>query len=87
MVNDVNKVCNDEKSSQSGVIVFLLGLITCGIYSIIWFYNAGKRMNNAGNKYGIQISDNSILYLILSLLGFLIVNYCLLQVDLNKFSA
>lgn len=87
MVNDVNRVCNDEKSSQSGGIVFLLTLITCGIYGIIWFYNAGKRLFNAGNRYGIQISDNSILYLVLSLFGFSIVNYCLVQVDLNKFSA
>ena len=87
MVNDTNRLCNDEKSSQSGGIVFLLTLITCGIYGIIWFYNAGKRLYNVGNKYGVQIADNSVLYLVLTLVGLSIVNYCLLQSDLNKFSA
>lgn len=87
LVNDVNTVCNDEKSNQSGGIVFLLTLITCGIYGLIWFYQAGKRMNVAGSKYGFQIADNSILYLVLGLLGFSIVDYCLVQSDLNKFSA
>lgn len=86
MVNDVNTVCQDEKSSQSGGTVFLLTLITCGIYGIIFFYNAGKRLANAGTKYNIQISDNSTLYLILSLLGLQIVDYCLVQSDLNRFS-
>ena len=86
MVDDVNRVCNDEKSNQSGGTVFLLTLITCGIYGIIWFYQAGGRMYNAGQKYGMPISDNGTLYLLLSIFGLGIVNYCLLQSDLNKFS-
>lgn len=87
LVNDVNKVCNDEHSNQSGGIVFLLTLITCGIYGMIWFYQAGQRMAKAGSKYGVQIADNAILYLILAILGLTIVDYCLVQSDLNKFSA
>ena len=86
MVDDVNRVCNDEKSNQSGGVVFLLTLITCGIYGIIWFYQAGNRMYVAGQKYGMPISDNGTLYLLLSIFGLAIVNYCLLQSDLNKFS-
>jgi len=87
MVNDVNRVCADDKSNQSGGVVFLLTLVTCGIYGIVWFYNAGKRMFNAGQRYNVQISDNSTLYLILSIFGLQIVDYCLVQADLNKFSA
>ncbi len=86
LVDDVNRVCNDEDSNQSGGMVFLLTLVTCGIYGIIWFYKAGKRMFNAGNKYGMQFADNSVLYLVLELFGLGIVNYCLIQSDLNKFS-
>ncbi len=86
LVNEVNTICNDDKSSQSGGVVFLLTLVTCGIYGIIWFYQAGKRMFNAGQKYGMQISDNSTLYLILAIFGLSIVDYCLVQADLNKFS-
>ena len=86
MVDDVNRVCNDEKSSQSGGTVFLLTLVTCGIYGFVWFYQAGARMFTAGQKYGKQISDNGTLYLLLMIFGLGIVNYCLLQSDLNKFS-
>ncbi len=86
MVDDVNRVCNDEKSNQSGGTVFLLTLVTCGIYGFIWFYQAGERMYVAGQKYGMPISDNGTLYLLLMIFGLGIVNYCLLQSDLNKFS-
>lgn len=86
MVDDVNRVCQDD-NQQSGGTVFLLTLITCGIYGIIWFYQCGKRMYEAGKRYGMDISDNSILYLVLNLVGLSIVNYCFLQSDLNKFSA
>ena len=87
IVNDTNRVCNDEQSTQSGGTVFLLTLITCGIYGIIWFYNCAKRLEKAGKKYGKEIADNSVLYIVLSLVGLGIVNYCLVQSDLNKFSA
>ena len=86
MVNDVNKICDDEKSNDSGATVLLLTLITCGIYGIIYFYQVGSRMERAGKKYNMQISDNSVLYLVLYLVGMGIVDYCLLQNDLNKFS-
>ncbi len=86
LVNDVNKVCDDEKSTQSGGMVFLLTLVTCGIYGIIWMYQAGKRLNKAGQKYQMRIDDNSVLYLVLCLLGLQIVNYCLIQNELNGFS-
>ena len=86
MVDDVNRICNDEKSSQSGGVVFLLTLITCGIYGIVWFYQAGSRMFRAGQTYNAPINDNSTIYLLLSIFGLSIVNYCLLQSDLNRFS-
>jgi len=86
LVDDVNRICNDEKSSQSGGTVFLLTLVTCGIYGIIWFYECGRRLSVAGNKYGKQIQDNSTIYLILSIFGLQIVAYCMVQNDLNKFA-
>ncbi len=86
MVNDVNTICNDEKSSQSGGMVFLLTLVTCGIYGLIWFYQAGKRMEVAGKRYNMNIADNSLIYLLLSIFGLGIVTYGLLQSDLNKYS-
>ena len=84
MINDMNAVCQDEKSSQSAGTVVLLIIITCGIYGIIYFYQAGSRMAAAGKKYGVEIADNSTLYLVLSIVGLQIVTYCLIQSDLNK---
>ena len=86
LVNDVNAFCQDEKSNQSGGTVFLLTLITCGIYGWIWFYNAGKRMNAAGTKYNATVADNAVLYLILMIVGLGIIDYCMIQSELNKFA-
>ena len=86
LVDDVNRVCNDGDSNQSGGMVFLLTLITCGIYGIVWFYKAGKRMNAAGARYGMQIADNSVLYLVLALFGLTLIDYILVQGDLNQFA-
>ena len=44
-------------------------------------------MQKAGQRYGKPIENNSVLYLVLSLFGLGIVNYCLIQSDLNKLSA
>lgn len=86
LVNDINAVCQDENSNQSGGTVVLLTLVTCGIYGIVYFYQCGKRLENAGKKYGIAIADNSTIYLLLGIFGLQIVNYCLVQTDLNKFA-
>ena len=43
----------------------------------------GKYMVKAGENYNVKIEDNSILYLILTIFGFGIVTYCLVQNDLN----
>lgn len=84
MADDVNKVSGDNKTS--GIMAFVFSLLTCGIYTVYWSYTSGKKLYEAGNKYGKDIADNSILYLILSLFGFGIINYCLIQSDLNKFA-
>lgn len=86
MADDINYVTGDANAT-SGVMVFVFSLITCGIYSIIWQFKAGSRLAAAGAQRGITIKDNSVLYLILCLFGLGIVNYCLIQTDLNKFAA
>ena len=64
-------------------MVILLTIITCGIYGIYYSYMMGKYMVKAGENYNVKIEDNSILYLILTIFGFGIVTYCLVQNDLN----
>lgn len=84
MTDESNKVSGN--ASPSGGMAFLFSLLTCGFYTFYWNYKMGQKMYQAGQMHGKEISDNSIIYLILSLFGFGLVNYCLIQSDLNKFS-
>ena len=83
--DDVGRANNNPKIS--GGIAFLLNLVTCGIYGIYWSYKMGKEMFEANQKAGISSSDNSILYLILSLFGFQIITWAILQNEVNTFAA
>ena len=81
LTDESNKVSGSD--TASGGLALLYTLLTCGIYSYYWNYIMGQKMAEAGRRYGKNIEDRSILYLILSLFGFGIVNYCLIQNDLN----
>lgn len=84
MTDEANKVSGEQDTS--GVMAFLFTLLTCGIYGFFWYYKMGKKLHAAGQRAGKEISDNSILYLVLGLFGLGIVNYALIQNDLNKFA-
>lgn len=86
MANDLNTAA-ETPDDTSGGMVFLLTLITCGIYSFYWLYKAGGKLESAQQKRGLPSSNNGVLYLILAILGLGIVNYCLIQNELNKMSA
>ena len=83
LTNDV-KTVSDDKDLASGGVAFLLTLITCGIYGIYWAYKMGELVKKAQEKKKVPVSDNAVLYLILQLLGLGIVNYALIQSDLNN---
>ncbi|WP_409346131.1 DUF4234 domain-containing protein [Paenibacillus sp. MBLB4367] len=84
LTNDVGKVSGDN--SFTGGKHFLLTLVTCGIWSFIWAYQVGKQLAEAQRQRGYVISDNSVLYLILTFVGLGIVTYALVQSDINKFA-
>ena len=50
----------------------------------VGFYMLEKKFAEACAAKGIEHSDNSILYLILGLVGFSIVDLIMVQNDLNK---
>ena len=81
LTDDASKVNDDP--DFTGVKAFLFTLVTCGIYGIYWAYKIGKEIYKANQKRGNNVSDNSTLYVILSIFGFSIVVYCLAQNDLN----
>lgn len=82
MTNDAKTASNDQ-TFPSGGVAFLLTLITCGIYGIYWAYKMGELVKKAQQDRNLPVSDNSILYLILMIIGLGIVDYCLIQNDLN----
>ena len=84
MTEDVNALTDDHKTS--GGMAFVLTLVTCGIYGIYWAYSMGKRMYEYQSARGENVSDNSVLYLVLTIFGFGIVVYALLQDTLNKYA-
>lgn len=69
-----------EKTGEGfgGVAHFFMLFITFGIYAIIWQYKAGKRLAMLG------ASDNSIIYLVLALVGLGFINPYLMQNQANK---
>ncbi len=84
LVDDVNRVANDQ-SAYSGGITWLLMFVTGGIYGWYWYYQAAKKMRYAKQVRNMPVDDNTeILYLVLAIFGFAIVDMCLIQSDLNK---
>lgn len=83
ITNDMRVASGNQK--LSGGTAFLLTLITCGIYGYYWAYQMGKETTTAQANRGMNAADDkAILYLILQLLGLGIINYALIQSDLNQ---
>ena len=86
MVNDLNTAAGTPNDTSGGV-VFLLNLVTCGIYGLIWFYKAGEKVDRIRTQNGEAPSNSSIVYLLLALFGLQIISTCLIQSELNKVSS
>lgn len=69
--------------SDSGVLEIILFLFL----PFLGFYLAEQKFAAGCAAKGIPHKDNSVLYLILGLVGLGIVDYCMLQNDLNQLVA
>ncbi|HHX18442.1 MAG TPA: DUF4234 domain-containing protein [Clostridium sp.] len=84
MTEDITNY-NGENANPGTEI--LLMIVTCGIYVYFWNYKMGKRIYTAQlNTEGAVASDESVLYLILTLLGLSIVSVAIMQSNINKLS-
>ena len=81
LTNDAARAAKD--TNFSGGMSLLFTIITCGIYGFYWYYKMGKTLKIANDQAGISASDNSVLYLLLGIFGLGIVNYCIMQNELN----
>ncbi len=85
MTDESNSLSDANKTASGGMTILLI-LVTCGLYSIYWYYSMGKKLHEAGIKYGRDVTDNSVIYLVLGLVGLGIVSQVMIQNDLNKFA-
>lgn len=82
LTEDSNTASGDH--SMSGGLAIVLTIITCNIYGIYWAYKMGQNLKTAKDVRGLPADDRSVIYLILAIFGLQIVNYALMQDDLNK---
>jgi UDP-N-acetylmuramyl pentapeptide phosphotransferase/UDP-N-acetylglucosamine-1-phosphate transferase len=85
VTRDVDTISHNPQP-RSGGMVILLTIVTCGLYSFYWWYKNGELMEQANEQTRIGSASSAVLYLILSLIGLGIVNYILLQLDINKYA-
>jgi|GEM_PF-413800 len=57
-----------ERDTSPAVEV-LLSVLTCGLYNVYWDYKIGKRIAEMCGAVGLPVTDNSVLYLVLDLIG------------------
>lgn len=62
----------------------LLTVVTCGLWSVYWDYKIGQRIVRMQRLAGVRETDNSVLYLVLNLLGFGMINSLMEQGHLNE---
>ncbi len=62
----------------------LLEIVCMLFLPFLGFFLAEKKFAEGCAAKGIAHNDNSVIYLILGLVGLGIVNFCMLQNDLNK---
>jgi formate--tetrahydrofolate ligase len=62
IVEKVNKVCKDGKSTMQFWIVFLVSLITFGIPMLVWFHRITDRIGNELQRRQINYSISSLTF-------------------------
>ncbi|MCL2056569.1 MAG: DUF4234 domain-containing protein [Oscillospiraceae bacterium] len=75
---------NRHNIPTTPVLTIVLYIVTGGIYGIFVYYKWGQAMTALCREHSIPDEDRAILYVILALFGFSIINMALIQNDLNQ---
>jgi uncharacterized membrane protein YpjA len=73
----MNTIAKDDFQTSGGMVV-LLTIITCGIYGWYWSYRMGQKMDMLKPD-----SNHAVLFIVLQIFGLGIVNYCIMQSEIN----
>lgn len=79
-VNLARDAVHVKDTNDNGTLEILLTIF----FPFVGFYLAEKKFTEGCQMRGIEHKDNSVLYLVLGLVGLGIVDYILMQLDLNK---
>lgn len=93
MGNEVNAICDDDgKHKMHYIFAWLLGLVTLGIYPLIWKKQQMDRMEDNAYRYGIKIKHDGTQYVLWFLLGGLLLGIGIIIAEIfyianiNKFA-
>ena len=85
LAEDVNAVTR-RADATSGGLVLLFTILTCGIYGWYWLYTSGDRLDALRMEQGRAEGHLGILFLLLSIFGFGIISYAIMQSELNDYA-
>jgi len=81
MSNDIAKL--REQPEPKGVLNYIIGVLTCGVYTIICYYRYSKYLVEIQQKRGAPVNDISVIATIIGIfIG--IVSMALIQNEINK---
>ncbi|MFQ8603088.1 MAG: DUF4234 domain-containing protein [Anaerovoracaceae bacterium] len=84
LTNEMNRMSKHPHQTSGGVS-FLLNIVTLGIYGWYWAWKLGEKSDILKNRYLEYTStDTRVLYLVLQIIGFEIINLGLCQYEINK---
>ncbi|HEY3329231.1 MAG TPA: DUF4234 domain-containing protein [Capsulimonadaceae bacterium] len=66
------------------LVEVLLALLTCYLYTTYWDYKVGRKIARMQELAGVTVVDNSILYLILNIVGLGFLPHMIQQGHLNE---
>jgi hypothetical protein len=74
LARDLNLMCEGDGKKTRGLLVLIfLGLITFGIYDLVWLYMVGDRLHDNAKRYNLSFNEGGGTILLWFLLGSLIV--------------
>jgi len=86
LAEDVNAVARRPEGTSGGLVV-VFSLITCGIYTWYWLYKSGDQLDTLRAEQGRAEGYLGILFLLLSIFGFGVISYAIMQSELNDYAA
>lgn len=73
-----------EERDTDPALEVVLSIITCYLYTIYWDYKTGRKIARMQEIAGLPVTDNSLLYLVLNLLGLGFLPHVMEQGHLNE---